>query len=98
MESSVIKKEWGSGEIFDYPLRGKVIKGACRDDLFEAFLHDLDWLKSQLREMIENIDRCIAKDVKEYKRVAARHGRVVIIRDADLNPVDVFLLAKEARS
>ncbi len=85
--------------VFRYVLpNGQVVKDASEEDLFDAFTAALNEVKESLRDLIGHIDRCLISEVKECKRVAAkRRGRIAIVRNAVLTPVDIHLSPREVR-
>ena len=88
--------EAGKDGCFTYTLpNGKTVKNASQEDLFDAFLGELDSIKQDLRELLAEIDRSIVHNVKELRRAVVGRGCIMVVRDEDLKPVDVRLQARE---
>lgn len=76
---------------------GEVLNEASSEDVFDSFIESLKWRKRQLKELIdEEIDSLIV-EVKEYKKASSSRGGVNLIRNSDLDPVDVVQASKRQR-
>lgn len=82
-------------ECFDHELPNeKIVENANAKDLFQTIIQEFERVRRETRMLIDELIDCSISDIEEYRKLALRRGRILIVRD-DLDPVDVIFRPKQ---
>ena len=83
-----------SGNDFVHTLPdGTIVERANARELFGVILQELDYFKTELHKLIGDVEHRAAT-LREYQAAAASRGEILIVRNRNLEPIDVIRTLK----